>query len=80
LHVEGGNEMRHWVTVLGTFLFGFGLLFLFGRGLPQPTSNIDGFLILAGALLLGLAGATSDIVAAIKETRLPQGHENRNRP
>jgi drug/metabolite transporter (DMT)-like permease len=72
--------MRHWLTVLGAFLFAFGLLFLFGRGLPHPTSNIDGFLILAGALLFGLAGATSDIVAAIKGSRLPQREEEQGRP
>jgi hypothetical protein len=68
------------LTMLGVFLFGFGLLFLFGRGLPPATSNIDGFLILAGTLLVGLAGATSDIVAAIERRQLARTDEKESRP
>ena len=67
--------MRYLLTLLGFLLFGFGLFFLFGRGALQPTSNIDGFLILAGAVLFGFAGATSDIVAAIERSRFPQRKE-----
>jgi len=65
--------MRYLLMVLGFLCVPVGLEIVYGMGGPnrEAHTTVGGALIVAGALLFAIGGATCDIVDAIKGSKQP---------